>query len=331
MYENFKIQLILKLLNEFDSDNINKIIKVIDVVANDYEINKKSTALTLYNSEIPEVVKMFMACKKIEGYSEGTLLNYKLLLMNFFVFANKDVANIETNDIRIFLYKYQELKKVSNRTLNKYLQNLKAFFNWCYTEGYIDKNVALKLTPIKHEEKPRQALSQLELEKIRNVCADIRDKAIIEFIYSTGCRVSEVCAVKKSDIDWSNNSVHLFGKGSKHRTSFINAKAEFAIKNYLASRDDDSEYLFVSMRKPHGKLKKCGIEKIIRDISIKACLNKKLTPHILRHTTCTQALKNGMPIDEIQKMVGHASINTTMIYAKTDLENVRASHKKYVI
>lgn len=331
MYENFKSNFILKLLDKFDSDDVNKIISIMDIVAIDYNFNKKSTALTTYMNDIPEVVKMFMACKKIEGYSEGTLKNYKLLLLNFFAFVNKDIKNIQTNDIRVFLYKYQEAKKVSNRTLNKYLQNIKAFFNWCYNEGYVEKNVTSKLKTIKFEEKPRQSLTQIELEQVRNACVTLRDKAIIEFIYSTGCRVSELCVIKKGDINWAEGSVHLFGKGSKHRMSFINAKAEFMLKQYLASRNDDSEYLFVSMRKPHGKLNKAGVERIISKIAERAHIDKKLSPHIIRHTTCTQALKNGMPIDEIQKMVGHASINTTMIYAKTDIENVKASHKKYVI
>lgn len=330
MYEDFKSNLILKLLERFNSDDVNKIISIIDVVAYNYDFNKKSTELTTFIN-IPEVVKIFMACKKIEGYSDGTLMNYKLLLMSFFTFVNKDIKYIETNDIRIFLYKYQEIKKISNRTLNKYQQNLKSFFTWCYNEGYIEKNISHKLKPIRYEENPIQSLSQFELEQVRNACKDIRERAIVEFIYSTGCRVSELCIVKKSDINWNNNSVHLFGKGSKHRTSFINAKAEFALKQYLASRDDNSEYLFVSLRKPHDKLKKCGVEKIIRDISSIANLGKTLTPHILRHTTATTALYNGMSIDEIQKMLGHSSINTTMIYAKTDIENVKASHQRFVI
>ena len=330
MYENFKTQLILMLSSEFGVDDINKITRVVDIVANDYEINTKSTALVLCSS-MPEVVKIFMACKKIEGYSTGTLLNYKNLLVNFFMFVNKNIEDIETNDIRIFLYKYQELRNVSNHTLNKYQANLKAFFSWCFNEGYIEKNVACKLKPIKYEEKPRQSLSQLELEQVRAVCSDVRERAMIEFVYSTGCRISELCVVKKSDIDWHNKSVHIFGKGNKHRTSFINAKAEFTLRQYLDSRDDDREYLFVSLRKPHNKLTKCGIAKIVREISARANLDKKFSCHIIRHSTASNALRNGMPVNEIQKILGHASINTTMIYAKTDIENVKASHKKYII
>lgn len=331
MYERFKSQLILKLSERFDNDEINTIINIVNIVANDYEFNEKSKELVVYENYMPEVIKTFLACKKIEGYSDGTLNNYKNQLMNFVVFINKDINDIQTNDIRIFLYQYQMQRNVSNRTLNKYQENLKAFFVWCHEEGYIDRNIARKLKPIKYEEKPRQALSQIELEQVRCACKSIRDRAIVEFIYSTGCRVSELCDVKISDVDWNNNSVHLFGKGSKHRTSFINAKSEFTLKQYLDTRNDNNEYLFVSLKKPYNKLNKCGVEKIIRDIAARSELNKKLTPHILRHTTATTALRNGMPVDEIQKMLGHSSVNTTMIYAKTNIENVKANHKRFVI
>lgn len=330
MYEKFKSQFILRLSDHFDSDEINAIIHELNIVVSDYDIIKKERSLVVFN-EIPEAVKVFIACKKIEGYADGTLNNYKNLLLNFFRYVNKPIEKIETNDIRLFLYFYQNERKISSRTINKYQDNLKAFFAWCFDEGYINKEVAKKLKPIKYEIKPREALSQMDLEKVRNACKDTRERAIVEFIYSTGCRVSELCAVMKDDIDWNDRSVHLFGKGMKHRTSFLNAKAEYYLKKYMEEREDDNEYLFVSERKPHNPLHKCGIEKIFRELSERAELDKKLTPHILRHTTATTGLNNGMPIDEIQKMLGHSSINTTMIYAKTSLENVRNNHKRFIV
>lgn len=331
MLENLKSQFVLRLANRFSSNEINFILNELSVVAYDYVITKKECNLVVYDEVIPEAVKIFIACKKIEGYADGTLNNYKDLLFHFFSFVRKNISDVDTNDVRMFLYKYQNERKISNRTLNKYQQNLKAFFNWCFNEGYIEKNISNKLKPIKFEQKPRQALTQIELEKVRNACTNIRDRAIVEFIYSTGCRVSELCDVKMLDIDWNNNSVHLFGKGAKHRTSFINAKAEFTLKQYLSTRNDDSEYLFVSLRSPHKKMNKCGIEKVFRDLAAKAQVDKKLTPHVLRHTTATTGLNNGMPIDEIQKMLGHSSINTTMIYAKTNLENVKNNHKRFIV
>ena len=331
MYEKLRSQFILKLSNKFSSEDIKAIINELDAAMYNFDVIQKERQLTVIDFTIPAAAKYFMACKKMEGYAEGTLKNYRDLLTNFFSFIRKDVNEIDTNDIRMFLYEYQKIRSISNRTLDKYQTNLKAFFTWCFNEKYIERNISASLKPIKYEEKSRVALSQLELETIRNVCDNLRDRAILEFIYSTGCRVSELCIVKKSDIDWHDNSVHLFGKGSKHRTSFLNAKAEYYLKQYLKHREDDSEYLFVSLRKPYENLNKCGVEKIFRGLASKANLDKKLTPHVLRHTTATIGLSNGMPIDEIQKMLGHESVNTTLIYAKTNLENVKVSHKKYII
>lgn len=155
----------------------------------------------------------------------------------------------------------------------------------------------------------------------------------MEFLYSTGCRVSEMSAVKKKDINWLDNSVRLFGKGKKHRLSFINAKAEVAIKNYLNSRKDDSEFLFVSERAPHGQLSKDAYEKIIRNIVKRTpeVQGKHITPHTFRHTMATTALRGGMPITDISKLLGHEKIDTTMIYAKTSTEEIREGHKRFVI
>ena len=331
MYEKLRSQFILKLSNKFNSQDINEIINELDAVMHDYDVIQKERQLTVIDFTIPAAAKYFMACKKMEGYSDGTLSNYKILLTNFFSFVRKDVDEINTNDIRMFLYEYQKIRNVTNQTLDKYQTNLKAFFTWCFNEKYIERNISASLKPIKYEEKPRIALTQLELEAIRNECNNLRDRAMLEFTYSTGCRVSELCILKKSDIDWHDNSVHLFGKGNKHRTSFLNAKAEYYLKQYLDSREDDSEYLFVHLRKPHKMLEKTAVEKIFRKLSEKMQLDKKITPHILRHTTATVGLSNGMPIDEIQKMLGHESVNTTLIYAKTNIENVKISHKKYII
>lgn len=152
-------------------------------------------------------------------------------------------------------------------------------------------------------------------------------------MYSTGCRVSELANLKKSDIDWDKKSVHLLGKGNKHRTSFINAKAEIALKDYLAVRKDDNDSLFVSDRRPHKPMGKDGLEKIVRNISKRANenMNKKVTPHVLRHTMATTAIQNGMPVEDIRELLGRAKIDTTMIYAKTSLASVQAGHKKYII
>lgn len=333
MYEHFKNDFLVQLQNrEFDQDQVRTILNCLDVAAYDYDISKKKTELIECGDQVPELVKTYIVCKKIDGLSEQTLHNYHMHLKNFFMYIRKDPKNITANDIRIFLYKYQEIHKITNRSLDKIRQVISGFFQWAQDEEYIQKNPAKNINQIKYESKPRQALNQLELEYIRRACGTPRELAMIEVLYSTGCRVSELSVLKISDVDFAEKKVHLFGKGKKHRFSYLNAKAEVALKEYLQTRNDNSEYLFVTERKPIKNLNKEAIEKIVRNISKRTFGDqKKVTPHIFRHTTATTAMKNGMPIQSIQLMLGHSKIDTTMIYAHTDESMVKYEHEKSVI
>ena len=240
MYEKFKNQFALLLSSDYSKEDIEVILRKLDSVACNYDFTQRETSLVVYNSEMPEMVKTYLVCKKIEGMSEGTLYNYGHCLQNFFLQMQKPPEKITPNDIRVYLYRYQEMKGISNRSLDKIRQTISGFFNWASCEGYIERNPSLTIKPIKFEKKERQPMSQIELEYLRKACNTLRDKAIIEFIYSTGCRVSELCGVKKSDIDWNKKSVHLFGKGKKHRTSFLNAKSEVSLLAYLETREDSN-------------------------------------------------------------------------------------------
>lgn len=333
MYEKFKNQFALSLSSIYSKEDIETILRKLDTVSFNYDIAQKETSVAVYNCEIPEIVKTYLVCKKVEGMSDGTLYNYGKTLEKFFFQLQKIPEQITPNDIRVYLYRYQEMNHTSNRSLDKIRQMICSFFSWANCEGYLERNPAITIKPIKYEKKERQPLSQIELEYIRKSCKSLRETAMIEFMYSTGCRVSELCGVKKSDIDWNKKSVHLFGKGKKHRTSYINAKAEVSMLAYLETRNDCSEYLFVSERRPHGQLKKDAVEKIVRQIAARASehVKKPISPHILRHTCASTALNNGMPVEDISQLLGHESIATTMIYAKISMENVQSGHKKYII
>ena len=278
-------------------------------------------------------MKIYLVSRRIQGLSQTTLDTYLRTLTLFFRQIRKAPAQITTNDIRLYLYRYQNERGCTGRTLDKYRQYLACFFSWAADEGYIGSNPMRTIPAIRYEQKQRQNLTQLELEYLRQCCRTARDRAVIEFLFSTGCRVSELAGVKRSDVDWNTRSVHLFGKGRKHRDSFLNARAEVALRTYLRERSDDCDFLFVTERNPHRQLTRNALEKIVRTISQRSApeIGKRVTPHILRHTTATLALRNGMPIEDISRLLGHEKIETTMIYAHTSTESVQAGHRKFIV
>lgn len=331
MYENFKSQLVGRLADHFDVANMNYIIEQLDIVMYQYDVIQKERGVILYENGIPEIVKNFIACKKVQGMSNGSIENYYLIMTKFFQFIQKPLDKIDTNDVRVFLFNYQEARQISNRTLDQYQTIIKSFFTWCCDENYLERDITRKLKPIKYERKQREALNQLELEILRNVCETSRDRALVEFMYSTGCRVSELCNVKLNDIDWNEKKVLLFGKGSKYRTSYLNDKSIYYLKEYLQDRKGDSQYVFVSERAPFNRIQKDGVDKRFRYLSKRANLGKDITPHVLRHTTATVGLQNGMPVTDVQKILGHSRLDTTIIYAEVSQFEVQNNHRKYVI
>ena len=284
MYEQMKNEFLMQLTNYSDLPNglINQVLSCLDVAVYNYDIRQKETAIVPYNQELPPVAKTFIVCKSVEGYSKGTLYNYKTTLTNFFLTLKKLHEQVTAYDIPMYLYTYQQERGISNRSLDKIRGCISAFYKWMCVEGYIEKDPTIAIPVIKYEKKPKVPCTQIDLEYLRRACKTLKQKAILEFLYSTGCRVGELVVLKKSDINWQDKSVHLFGKGQKHRTSFLNAKAEVALKEYLDSRSDDKEWLFVSDRKPHDQMHVCGIQKIVRDISKRASsyTAKHVTPHV---------------------------------------------------
>jgi site-specific recombinase XerD len=335
MYEQFKNDLLMQLStgSDFAEKDIRRILSAVELVASDYEFKRRETSLVVYENELPKLAKMYIVCKKVEGFSAGTIYNYTKYLTNFFCTVMKMPEQVTANDVRVYLYQYQKERNVSDRSLDKVRSCLAAFYKWMCEEEYIDRNPMLAVKCIRYEKKPRKPCSQTDLEYLRMACETPKQRAILEVLYSTGCRVGELVGLKKSDIDWQERTVHLFGKGKKHRTSFLNAKAEVALREYLETRTDDNEYLFVSDRAPHLQMHNSGIQKIMREMAERAGgkVNVKVTPHVLRHTTATRMLENKADITSIQAILGHSNINTTMIYAHDTLENVKMEHRKAVV
>lgn len=329
MYEHLRNDLAAKLSQKYGVLDINYILSALDSAAANYDIAEKTTALMVADDIFPAVARTFLASKKLEGLSDNSANLYRVVLRVFFDNVQKTPQDVTTNDIRLFLATYKERQKISDRSLEKYRQVLNNFFAWATDEEYMLKNPCKNIKPIKYEMKPRRALTRMELEKVRRSCTTKRDLAIVDVMYSTGCRVSEVVNMKKSDINHEERSIHIIGKGSKHNTVYLNSNAILSLEDYINSRTDDNDYLFVERRKPHGKLSKRTVEIMFKGLSRR--VGFKVVPHTIRHTTATLSLQSGMPITQVQKLLGHASVSTTQIYAETLDGEVRKSHEKFVV
>lgn len=325
--ENFLNDIILKLENKIQPEYINTIINVISLSLNNYDLVPKTRAISCVI--IPNCINIYLATKKIEGKSIKTIELYKLYLTEFFSIIQKNVENVTTNDIRMYLYSVQENRKISNRTLDSRRTVICSFFTWCNAEGYIDKNPTINIHPIKYERKERIPLTDIQMEQIRQVCKTPREIALIELLYSSGCRITELERLNISDIDFDKREVYLFGKGNKHRTSYLTAKSIIALKSYLVTRADNCESLFITERTPYRRLKKAGLEAIIHKIGLRCNMNN-LHPHLFRHTVATNCLQRGMDVTQVQKMLGHVNIETTMIYTKVNNNSVKENHQKYI-
>lgn len=331
MQEQFVNEFMTKITDIVSDDVLNIVYKQLMLHVAAYEIKKKSTEITIYEGYLPEFYKVFFVTRKIEGMSMKSLELYNMVLKDFFYCLNKKVEEITTNDIRVYLYKVQKERQLSNATLDSRRTIIHSFLEWAANEQYIGSNPCRSIRPIKYERPKRNPLTGIELEKLRNACETIRDSAIIEFLYSTGCRVTEMERVDITDVDFAKKEVLLFGKGNKHRISYLNARAELALKKYLKVRQDTNSALFVSNRKPHGRIKKAAIEKRVRQLGEMSQIGRRVYPHLIRHTTATDGLFRGMPVEEVQKLLGHVNITTTMIYAEVSEENTKNDHKKYIV
>lgn len=332
MREKLKNELLLMLDKNLDVEVLRKIEPQIEIVLSNYEIGERKTEMILYGSDIPETVQNYIVSKKIAGLSDKTLYLYMMVLADFFRTVCKKPEKVTANDIKIYLYQYQKNHGISNRTLDCRRTIVCSYFNWMAAEEYICRNPAVNIQPIKYERKHKRSMTQLELEKIRTACQTKREKAIVEMLYSTGCRVTELERLNISDVDFETKEVTLFGKGNKHRVSYLNAKAEVALKDYLGDRNDDNPALFVYNRKPYSRLKKSGIELIIRQLSQRTSgIATHVTPHIFRHTTATTSLDRGMNIVDVSRLLGHKRIETTMEYITVNSNSVKNSHQNYVI
>lgn len=320
------IKLIGKLSLEFPELNQFKVRDIIEEVLYKYEITSAETALS--TSDVKEKLQIYLAVKKLDGLSINTLKDYSYQLQIFAKYLRKPLATVTTDDLRMYLAARCKNMKPSSK--NGQITILKSFFSWLRGEEYIPKNPMLKIKQTKQPKRLRKPLTLYELEVLRQKCKTIRQKALLEFTYSTGCRLDEIVNVDKDIISWSNRTLKVIGKGNKERQVFFSEKAEYLLREYLLSRNDDDQALFVTSKGKIHRLGRRSIEREIEKIAKMAGLGKRVYPHLLRHTFATHALAAGMPIHILQAILGHSTPATTQIYAETNNENVIYEYNKRI-
>ena len=302
---------------------------VLYCVLSGYEITEKTRELRNVNGGWEEELGEFLVRKRVEGRSEGTIQQYNQHLRRMLRYIDKSVGEITEADLFMYISMYKKQREVSNGYLDNIRLVFSSFFSWLSNKGYIGKNPAAGLDPIRTEKRIKKPLSDTELERIRRKCAIERDLALIECLYSTGVRVSELVSLNRKDIDFDGLKLVVYGKGAKERETYLTEASCMHLKEYLDTRTDGNEALFVSLKAPHERLTVSGVEEILRRLGRSTGI-EKVHPHRFRRTMATNILNKGMPIEEVKEILGHTKLDTTLIYCQISKENVRHHHKKYM-
>ena len=275
------------------------------------------------------LVESFLLAKKIEGCSEKTLKYYYATIQSMLDEIKKDVKHIVTDDIRCYLTEYQANKKSSKTTIDNIRRILSSFFSWLEDEDYILKSPVRRIHKVKTGTNIKETYSDEALEIMRDNCVELRDLAIIDMLASTGMRVGEMVLLNREDVDFNERECVVFGKGNKERIVYFDARTKIHLQNYLSKRKDNNPALFVSLKAPYDRLKIGGVEVRLRNFG-KQLGRNKVHPHKFRRTLATMAIDKGMPIEQLQKLLGHSKIDTTLQYAMVKQSNVKIAHRKYI-
>lgn len=276
-----------------------------------------------------EYLKLFLDAKKIEGCSIRTLRYYEVTIRHLLSYLDIPIRKTTTDEIRAYLVAYQQINNCSKVTVDNVRRNISSFFSWLEEEDYILKSPMRRIHKIKTKTIVKETISDEGIEQLRDHCTQKRDIAIIDLLYSTGIRVGELVNLNISDVDLEQRECVVFGKGDKERRVYFDAKAKIHLKEYLDLRTDHNPALFVTLDAPFDRLKISGVEIRLRELGRSVGLNK-IHPHKFRRTMATRAIDRGMPIEQVQKILGHSQIDTTMQYAIVNQNNVKNSHRKYI-
>ena len=276
-----------------------------------------------------EYLKMFIEAKQIEGCSARTLQYYQVTIEHLLKNTDTMIRKITTDEIRTYLAEYQQRNNCSKVTVDNVRRNISSFFSWLEEEDYILKSPMRRIHKIKTKQPVKEIISDEMIERLRDNCRCSRDLAMIDLLYSTGIRVGELVGLNISDIDFEERECVDYGKGDKERRVYFDAKAKLHLQNYISSRTDTNPALFVTLDSPYERLKISGVEIRVRELGRKLNI-EKIHPHKFRRTMATRAIDKGMPIEQVQKILGHSQIGTTMQYAIVNQNNVKTSHRRYI-
>lgn len=334
-YRNCNDELAIKLIGritleipelEMDLPKQLSIKRLIEEVIYNYEVTSKETALV--TSDLEGKINYFLATKKLEGLSAKTLRNYRYTLDKLQNTFYKPVSTITTADIKMLMY--SEAEKKSPSSMNTFMTPIRLFFQWLQNEEFIIKNPCASIKPVKEPKRMRKPLTEEQVEILRDTDLSLREKAILEFFLSTGCRLTEVLNVKIKDIDFNNKTLLVVGKGNKERRVYFTERCKRTLLNYINSREDSCESLFITDRKPCRQISPRGMQVIINKIQAKSGLDIHIFPHVFRHTFATHALNSGMKLEVVQAILGHEDAATTQIYAKLNQSSIEHSYRKLV-
>lgn len=286
-------------------------------------------ALQENDGDTKNLVKIFLAAKRVEGCSEKTVRYYDSTIRNVLTAIGKDIPAITTDDLRMYLDEYQKQSNASKVTIDNIRRILSSFFAWLEDEDYIIKSPVRRIHKVKTCKTVKETYSDEALELMRDHSECVRDLAIIDMLASTGMRVGELVKLDRSDVDFENRECIVLGKGNKQRKVYFDARTKIHLQSYLRSRTDDNPALFVSLQKPNNRLLISGVEIRLRELGRKLDLSK-VHPHKFRRTLATMAIDKGMPIEQVQQLLGHQSVDTTLQYAMVNQNNVKLSHHRYI-
>ena len=329
MKENIIQAIVAKMQRDLDCRQMAQLKAVLTSELHNVEIIEKEECVYQQTQENEQFLNSFISAKKIEGCSDKTLAYYRNTIERLLVTLSMAICHITTSDIRTYLSDYQEEHQSSKVTIDNMRRIFSSFFAWLEDEDYIAKSPVRRIHKVKTDSLVKEVLSDEQLEQLRDSCTNKRDLAIIDFLSSTGIRVGELVKLNREDIDFHERQCVVFGKGNKERVVYFNARTKLHLQQYLNGRTDDNPALFVSLHSPHTRLTISGVEVKIRKLG-QALSIPKVHPHKFRRTLATMAIDKGMPIEQVQRLLGHVRIDTTLHYAIVNQNNVKLAHKKYL-